>query len=1499
MSILSNSQNTDTPFKLGNVALRQGDLFNAIRHYLNALEQAPELGKTIAPNLAMAKQKYRTERNSSDKPRVAVCGWDLSHNAAGRVYTLAMLYETFAEVEIIGSIFPKWGREVWEPIRDTPIVKHSFVVDDEAKFIDQAIQLVASHPYDIVHLSKPRAPNIFFGILYKLIWDAKVFMDIDDEELAFVGAEIPISVEDYLKENSKLPDLRDLAGKDWTRLAVGQAKEFDGVTVCNAALQQRYGGEIIRHARDEKLFKPSPKLKRQSRDKYGIPQDKKVVLFFGTPREHKGLIETAQAIAELNRPDILYCIVGNFPDPDFKRRLQEIKECQFAFLPNQSFQAVPEVVSMADCCVLIQDEKSIASQLQTPAKLSDALGMGLPVLTNSSPALDGFDKQQAITAVTPALLSKTLKNILFDEGLSKALQVKVRQLFEGDLSIKANAPKLRNTSSSAQATLIKAPGLLRLISVTLAALEPLAITGRTPPETKSLAQPANPDVDVVVPVFNALEDVIRCLESLNLCRDGLTVRIIVVNDGSDESTSEWLRSYCVEKHAFHLIEHDANSGYTKAVNTGLRFSTAPYVITQNSDTIVSNGWLKGLIRCMSSDKKIGIVGPLSNAASWQNVPNLMDDKGAFAVNELPNGMSVEEMARLVARVSVRSYPRLPFANGFCFMIHRSVIDAVGYMDEVNFPIGYGEENDFCIRAADAGFELAIADDVYVFHAKSKSFGHQQRKLLSAQGSQNLKTKHTPEKFKGKVDAVKKTAQLDAVRTLVQDALRALTNSVAKIDLMTMRILFLLPVKGGSGGAHSVVQEVSEMRRLGIHAHIAIKHEQVDSFIKSYADIPGSKDTFIGFDNSNVLDIAEGFDIVVGTIFNSMGMVKRIVESNPHILAAYYVQDYEPLFFEVDTANWHLARDSYTLVPGTCLFAKTQWIIDEVKRHHSVLVHKVQPSIDHEVYKPQSRSHNGRIQIAAMIRPQTPRRGAERTMRLLARLQGMVGQLIEINIFGCPSDHPEFKKLHSDFIFFNHGLLTRTEVTHLLGQSDLFLDLSDYQAFGRTALEAMACGCAALVPAAGGANEYAMHDQTALIVDTTDENACFDAVHTLVMDPFRLKRLQRAGLETAARYSVHAAAVSELLVLETALVTLRVEQPRRSKQKLVMILSLTKVGQLTGSSYVRCVLPYNSPAVRQAWTVQQSTLLPEPGSAQAVLIQREAMGIKFDVLQSWLPQWRAYGGKLIFEIDDDLMNEAALMQRNYQHDASAAVNKVRYLAQQADLVLTSTEKLAHKFRAFNKNVQVIPNALDSELWHLDHPRSHMNGQFKREPMGPIRIGYIGTDGHLADLELIREAMLIIEKKYGTAVEIEVVGAFQDMQPIFGKRIGLPKKNDYPNFVSWLQQRVHWDIGIIPLTQEEFNFSKSDLKFLEYAALDMAILVSDHETYRSVAIPEVNCLIADDSLEVWVQQLSRLIEDATLRERLAHASRALCQSKHTLRHVESVIKKSLETIVGSAS
>lgn len=640
-------------------------------------------------------------------------------------------------------------------------------------------------------------------------------------------------------------------------------------------------------------------------------------------------------------------------------------------------------------------------------------------------------------------------------------------------------------------------------------------------------------VDIVIPVYNALEDVKLCLKSVAENRGLYRGNTYIVNDDSDKETTDYLRWFCAEHEGFHLIEHEKNCGYTKTVNDGLRASTADFVITLNSDTIVTKGWLQGLIRCIRSEEKIGIVGPLSNAASWQNVPMLLDANNQFAVNELPQGFAPEDMVEVVLRSSHHVYPKVPFVNGFCFMIAREVIDKVGLLDEERFPTGYGEENDYCIRAADAGFELAIADDTYVFHAKSKSFGHETRKVYSKNGSETLKAKHGKERVNELAGNIRDMEEFEGIRSRVSEGLTKGHHPAPKGDPLSKRIMFLLPVSGGGGGVHSIVQETMGMRRLGVTAKIAVPAKHRHKFLKVYEDIAEREELFLGFDNTNIdelVRLSKDFDVIVGTIYTSMKMIKAAKEINKNITTAYYVQDYEPLFDEPGSEAWKEAYASYTLVPDTILFAKTDWICEKVFDMHGVQVRKVSPSIDHDVYKPKAGNFNkDQIVVSAMIRPKTPRRGAERTMRLLKRLYDHLGPKIRVELFGCEQDDPLFQNLERSFEYTLHGVLTRNGVANVLQSSDIFLDLSDYQAFGRTGLEAMACGALPVITQYGGVYEYMNQKVNGLVVDVFDSDEVYERVASLVgQTDLSLFRVE--AIKSASRFSINNAAIVELIQL---------------------------------------------------------------------------------------------------------------------------------------------------------------------------------------------------------------------------------------------------------------------------------------------------------------------------------------------------------------------------------
>ena len=208
--------------------------------------------------------------------------------------------------------------------------------------------------------------------------------------------------------------------------------------------------------------------------------------------------------------------------------------------------------------------------------------------------------------------------------------------------------------------------------------------------------------DLVIPVYNALRSTRDCLESVRRFAPPWA-RVVVVNDGSDARTTEFLRA----QKGIILLENETNLGFVKTANRGLLYSDAPWVCLLNSDTLLTEGALERMVARCEKDPTIGLCCPLASSAVNLSVA-------------LPPGEDVFSFARRVARTSPALYPDATTVVGHCLLVRREVIATLGVFDEI-FGRGYCEETDLHYRARAAGWRCVVADDTWIHHRQGASF----------------------------------------------------------------------------------------------------------------------------------------------------------------------------------------------------------------------------------------------------------------------------------------------------------------------------------------------------------------------------------------------------------------------------------------------------------------------------------------------------------------------------------------------------------------------------------------------------------------------------------------------------------------------------------------------------------------------------------------------------------------------------------------------------------
>lgn len=221
-------------------------------------------------------------------------------------------------------------------------------------------------------------------------------------------------------------------------------------------------------------------------------------------------------------------------------------------------------------------------------------------------------------------------------------------------------------------------------------------------------------IDIVVPVYNAASLLRRCLAALDRCTGPGQARVLLIDDASpDPAIAPLLAEWVAKTHLpARVLRNPSNLGFVGTCNRGFA-QTQGDVLLLNADTEVTPGWLSRMTAALVADPAVGTVTPFSNNAEICSWP------GFCVAHPVP--ADADRIAQAFAEAGPAEYPELPTAVGFCMLIRRALLDALGDFDAATFGRGYGEENDFCRRAAAHGWRNVLASDAYVVHAGGGSF----------------------------------------------------------------------------------------------------------------------------------------------------------------------------------------------------------------------------------------------------------------------------------------------------------------------------------------------------------------------------------------------------------------------------------------------------------------------------------------------------------------------------------------------------------------------------------------------------------------------------------------------------------------------------------------------------------------------------------------------------------------------------------------------------------
>jgi GT2 family glycosyltransferase/glycosyltransferase involved in cell wall biosynthesis len=253
-------------------------------------------------------------------------------------------------------------------------------------------------------------------------------------------------------------------------------------------------------------------------------------------------------------------------------------------------------------------------------------------------------------------------------------------------------------------------------------------------QEKAVLNMDNMTADIVIPIYNAYDFTVRCIELVYKNTD-VNYNLYLINDCSTDVRIGAFLDDLAKKERPRLlkklliINNEENMGFIKSVNKALR-NTENHVVLLNTDTEVPPEWLKRLLYPLVEDEMTATVTPFSNSATICSYPNFCED------NALPTGFSSSSLDAVFKKYGGQAFIEIPTGVGFCMAMRKQLIKEIGGFDTI-YGKGYGEENDWCRHAVKNGYRNVMVTDLFVYHKHGVSFNEQKEKKRQDRINENL------------------------------------------------------------------------------------------------------------------------------------------------------------------------------------------------------------------------------------------------------------------------------------------------------------------------------------------------------------------------------------------------------------------------------------------------------------------------------------------------------------------------------------------------------------------------------------------------------------------------------------------------------------------------------------------------------------------------------------------------------------------------------------------